>query len=68
MNRKKLSLSFLNSFFMKEVNNMAKGSSKTFKVARSAKTGKFVKKSYAKNHKNTTVVETMKKSTGKKKK
>lgn len=33
---------------------------KTFKVARSARTGKFVKKSYAKTHKNTTVTETMK--------
>jgi hypothetical protein len=35
---------------------------KTFKVARSAKSGKFVKKSYAKTHKSTTVTETMKRS------
>ena len=47
---------------------MAKGSSEsTFKVARSAKTGKFVKKSFAKIHKGTTVIETMKKSIGKRK-
>jgi len=32
---------------------------KTFKVARSATTGKFVKKSYAKAHPRTTEVETM---------
>jgi len=32
---------------------------KTFKVARSAKTGRFVKKSYAKAHPKTTVIETM---------
>jgi hypothetical protein len=31
------------------------------KIARSAKTGRFVKKSYAKKHPNTTVVETVKK-------
>ena len=30
------------------------------RVARSAKTGKFVKKSYADRHPNTTVVETVK--------
>ena len=30
---------------------------KTFKAARSANTGKFVKKSYAKAHPKTTVVE-----------
>ncbi len=31
------------------------------KVARSAKTGRFVKKGYAKRHPSTTVVETVKK-------
>lgn len=35
---------------------------KSFKVARSARTGKFVKKSYANKHKSTTVTETMKRS------
>lgn len=34
---------------------------KTFKAARSANTGRFVKKSYAKAHPRTTVVETIKK-------
>ena len=33
---------------------------KTFKVNRSAETGKFVKKSYAEKHPRTTVKETMK--------
>lgn len=42
---------------------MAKG--KTVKAARSAKTGRFVKQSYAKKHPNTTVVETLKKPKGK---
>jgi hypothetical protein len=37
------------------------------KVARSAKTGEFVKKSFAKTHKSTTVVETIRKSGTKKK-
>ena len=35
--------------------------SKTVKVARSAKSGRFVKKSHAKRQPNTTVVETVKK-------
>lgn len=35
--------------------------SKQIKVARSAKTGKFVPISYANTHKSTTVVETVKK-------
>lgn len=35
--------------------------SNTQKVARSAKTGRFVKKSHAKRHPDTTVVETVKK-------
>jgi hypothetical protein len=34
---------------------------KSVKVARSAKTGRFVKKGYAKRHPDTTVVETVKK-------
>lgn len=34
---------------------------KSTKVARSAKTGRFVKKSYAKRNPRTTVVETVKK-------
>lgn len=34
---------------------------KSVKAARSAKTGRSVKKSYAKRHPNTTVVETIKK-------
>ena len=34
---------------------------KTRKVARSAKTGKFVKVDYAKKHPSTTVIETVKK-------
>lgn len=34
---------------------------KTVKINRSAKSGKFVTKSYARNHKNTTVTETVKK-------
>lgn len=34
---------------------------KTKKIARSAKTGRFVTKTYAKRHPNTTVVETVKK-------
>lgn len=33
---------------------------KTVEVARSAKTGRFVKKSYAKRHPSTTVVERIK--------
>lgn len=33
----------------------------TVRVARSAKTGRFVKRSYAKKHPSTTVVETVKK-------
>jgi hypothetical protein len=33
----------------------------TVKVARSAKTGHFVTKKYADGHKNTTVIETVKK-------
>lgn len=37
------------------------------KVARSAKTGYFVKKSYAKTHKSTTVVETVRRGKRKKK-
>ena len=37
------------------------------KVGRSAGTGKFVKRSYAKKHPSTTVIETIKKSGGKKK-
>jgi hypothetical protein len=37
---------------------MGKKPAKT-KVARSAKTGRFVKKSYADRHPNTTVVETI---------
>jgi hypothetical protein len=45
---------------------MAKGSNKsTFNVGRSAKTGKFVPIKYANEHKKTTVIETMKKPTGK---
>lgn len=35
---------------------------KTWKVGRSAVTGKFVKKSTVKNHPRTTVTETMKRS------
>jgi hypothetical protein len=38
------------------------------KVGRSAVTGKFVKKSYVKKHPKTTVTETIKKSSGGKKK
>lgn len=34
---------------------------KTVKAARSARTGRFVRKSYAKAHRSTTVVETIKK-------
>lgn len=34
----------------------------SFKVGRSAKTGKFTTVNYAKTHKNTAVVETIKKS------
>ena len=41
---------------------MSKKGSGSGKVARSAKTGRFVKKSYAANHPNTTVVETVKRS------
>jgi len=42
--------------------NMAKSSkTTTVKVNRSAKTGEFVSKEYAKKHKNTTVTETVKK-------
>lgn len=44
---------------------MAKKQAKA-KVARSAKTGRFVKKSYAEKHPNTTVVETVKKQSGSK--
>ena len=40
---------------------MAKGKTQNVKVARSAKTGKFVKSGYAKKHPGTTVVETVKK-------
>jgi hypothetical protein len=36
------------------------------KVARSAKSGRFVKKSYAAKHKGTTVIETVKKKRNKK--
>jgi len=39
---------------------------KKVKVARSAKTGKFVTKSYAAKHKSTTVVETVKRPSPKK--
>ena len=42
---------------------MAKKTS-NIKVARSAKTGRFVKKSYADRHPNTTVVETVKRTGG----
>jgi hypothetical protein len=34
---------------------------KTIKISRSAITGRFVTNKYAKNHKNTTVTETVKK-------
>ena len=34
---------------------------KTVRIARSAKSGRFVKKSHAKRHPSTTVVETVKK-------
>jgi len=37
-----------------------KGSGSSGKVSRSAVSGKFVKESYAKTHKNTTVTETVK--------
>lgn len=46
---------------------MAKGKGSTSKSSRSAITGKFVTKKYAKSHPKTTVTETIKK-TGKKKK
>ncbi len=38
----------------------------TKKIARSSKSGRFVKKSYAKTHPSTTVVERVKKTTSKK--
>ena len=41
---------------------MAKKSGSSRSVARSAKTGRFVKKSYAAKHPNTTVVEKVKKA------
>jgi len=37
------------------------------KIGRSAVTGKFVKKSYAKTHKRTTIIQTIKRSGSKKK-
>jgi hypothetical protein len=45
---------------LKRRKSVPKKRSATRKVARSAKTGRFVKKGYAKKHSSTTVVETIK--------
>lgn len=45
---------------------MARKGTGTRQIARSAKTGRFVKKGYAKGHRSTTVVETVRTRKGKK--